>query len=180
MEGDKMNGALKAYFSEQRHVPEKSADCPPVETLGKYVSGELEPKELYGVSGHVKSCNFCNELIEGALLYSAYGEHIKLDGVSEKVKNKAKSLHPTYKAKEKKMMPYIKRNIWFALSLASLTASFFISRYFQQFLILAVIFGLKWVFNRESTRTLIMIYNAWKKHDKTTDRELDEIFKSRM
>jgi len=180
MENDKMNGLLKAYLSGQRHLPEKGADCPPAEILCKYASGTLKADELYGVSSHVKSCAFCNDLIEGALLYSAYGEHIKLEGVSERIKNKARSIHPAYKAKERKMANHFKRNIWFILSLASLAASFFFPGYFQQFLILAVIFGLKWVFNRESTRTLIMIYNAWKKHDKSSDKELEDIFKSRF
>ena len=180
MKTEKMDDMLKEYFSRQKHVPEKGANCPSVEILARYASGTLEPNELYNVSNHIKGCNFCSELIEGALLYSAYGKHINLGSIPEKVKNKAKSLHPRYKHKENKIMNYFKRNIWLMLSLTSLIASFFISRYFQQFLILSVIFGLKWVFNRESTRTLIMIYNAWKKHDKEGSEELEKIFKGRL
>lgn len=180
MKSEKMDNALKVYFSGQKHVPEKTADCPPVEILGKYASEGLGPDELYKVGNHIKNCAFCSELVEGALLYSAYGKHINLGSVPEKIKNKAKSLNPLYKTKEHKIMDWLKRNGWFMLSLASLAASFFVSRYFIQFLTLAVIFGLKWVFNRESTRALIMIYNAWKKHDKDSAREMEEIFRDRM
>jgi len=180
MKNEKMDGILKAYFSRQKEVPQKSADCPSVEALGKYVLGELGPNELYDISMHTKSCKFCNELIEGALLYSAYGKQINVGDVPLKIKEKAKSLNPTYKKERHKIMDYLKRGVWLMLCLVSLLMSFFIPRYFLQFLILSVIFGLKWVFNRESTRALIMIYNAWKKHDKIGDKEIEEIFKSRF
>lgn len=180
MEDEKMEDILKTYFSRQRDIPGKTPNCPSIETLGKYVSGELEPDELYNISNHTKGCKFCNELIEGALLHSAYGKQIKLDSVPEKIKNRAKSLNPAYSPKERKKMDFFKKNIWLMFSLITLTLSFFISRYFMQFLILSVIFGLKWIFDRASTRVLIMIYNAWKKHDTTGDREMEEIFKSRL
>lgn len=184
MEGNKLNEMLSAYYSKQaegrREVPEKSANCPPIETLGKYVSGTLESAELYNISSHIKSCKFCNEVVEGALLYSAYEKQINLGTVSGKIKEKAKSLNPFYKTRRRKIMDYLKRNSYLMLSLASLVASFFVSRYFMQFLILATILGLKWVFNKESTRTLVMIYNAWKKRDEKSERELEEIFKNRL
>lgn len=171
---------FKRYFSKRIEVPQKGAECPAVETLAKYASGTLGPGELYDVSNHVKSCKFCNEIVEAALLYSAYEKHITLGKVPRKTRERAKSLNPAYKTKEHKIMNYLKRNVWLMLSLASLIASFFIPRYFFQFLILAVLFGLKWIFNRESTRALIMIYNAWKRHDKEIDKELERIFKERL
>lgn len=180
MEEEKLNDMLKAYFSRRQEVPKKSPSCPPIETLGKYASGTLKPDELYNISNHVKSCKFCNELMEGALLYSAYEKQVNVGTVPHKVRERAKSLNPVHKTKGRKIMDYLKRNIWFVFSLTSLIASFFISRYFLQFLILAVIFGLKWVFNKQSTRTLIMIYNAWKRHDRKGNKELEEILKNRF
>jgi hypothetical protein len=180
MDNEKLDTMLKNYFSKTIDLPEKASACPSVDILSKYVSGELEAAMLHDVSGHVKGCKFCNELIEGALLYSAYAKNINVGAVPDKVKNRAKSLNPVFKTKEHRIMHFLKRNIWIILSLASLTMSFFVSRYFFQFLILAVIFGLKWVFNRESVRTIVTIYNAWKRHDKESDKELDEIFKDRL
>lgn len=180
MKDKNFEAMLKRYFSKRIEVPEKSADCPTVETLGKYVSGTLEPGELYNISSHVKSCKFCNEIVEAALLHSAYEKHISFHKVPARVRERAKSLNPTYKTRMNKIMNYLKRTIWIILSIGSLIASFFISRYFLQFLILAVLFGLKWIFNRESTRALIMIYNTWKRHDKDADKELERIFKERL
>lgn len=179
MEDNKLNDMLKSYFSNRIDTPEKGPDCPSNDTLAGYVSGNLKPEELFTVSSHIKACPFCSELIEGALLYSAYEKHINLEKVPDKVKNKAKSLNPAHRTMRHTMITYLKKNVWITASLVSLIASFFIPRYFVQFIILAAIFGLKWVFNRESTRTLIMIYNAWKRHDKDVDKELEQIFKNR-
>ncbi len=180
MENTKLNGVLKRYFAIKAEIPEKGKNCPSLENLVRYASGKLEPKERYYIDGHVKSCKFCNELIEGVLLYSAYEKHIKLETVPDRVKNRAKSLNPDYKVKENKIMKHFKKNIWFVLSILSLAVSFFASRYFMQFIILAVIFGLKWVFSSGSTRALIMVYNAWKRHDKEGSEELERIFKGRL
>ncbi|MBL7071795.1 MAG: hypothetical protein ISS26_06475 [Candidatus Omnitrophica bacterium] len=175
-----MDDLLSGYYSRRKDAPERSAECLSVDELERYVSGLLDPEALYRVGGHVKNCAFCSELIEGALLYSAHEKHIALDKVPDKIRTRAKSLNPSYRSKEHKTMNFLKGNIWLMLSMSSIAASFFMPQYFFQFLILAVIFGLKWVFNRESTRALIMVYNAWKKHDQDSDKELDRIFKSRF
>ncbi|MBU4488138.1 MAG: hypothetical protein KKI13_03625 [Candidatus Omnitrophica bacterium] len=180
METEKLNNILKDYFSAKIKLPEKSSDCPPLETLARYASGGLHGQESYNVGNHVKRCAFCSELVEGAFLYSAYAKEIKLEDVSARMKKRAKSLNPAYTEKEHKFMSYLKKKIWFILSLTSFIASFFVPRYFLQFLALAIILGLKWVFNKETTRTLIMVYNAWKKHDKEGKEDLDEIFKNRL
>ena len=128
----------------------------------------------------MRACKACGEAVESALLYSAYGKEIKLEDVPAGVRNKAKSINPAYMRKDKKLMTYLKKNIWFILCMASFIASFFAPRHFLQFLVISIIFGLKWVFDKETTRTLIMVYNAWKKHGKTASRDLEEIFKDRL
>jgi len=96
------------------------------------------------------------------------------------MKERAKSVHPAFNKKRLNMIRTVKKNIWLLLSLASIVTSFFVARYFLQFLILSVIFGLKWVLDRESLRTLIMIYTTWKKHDKKGPERLEEFFKDRL
>lgn len=180
MQDKELDNMLASYFSKRVEVPQRGAECPPVDELAKYASGGLDAERLYRIGSHVKNCKFCSELVEGALLYSAYEKNINVGAVPHKIKEKAKTLDPLYKTKGRKTMQYLKRHGWLILSLASLAVSFFVPRFFLQFMILAVIFGMKWVFNRESTRALIMIYNAWKKHGKAGERELEEIFKNRL
>ncbi|MDD5681144.1 MAG: hypothetical protein PHI59_07875 [Candidatus Omnitrophica bacterium] len=180
MKDKNLDAILKTYFTKKIALPEKSGDCPSAEALAQYVLGTPSVGELYDIGNHIKSCKSCAELVEGALLYSAYGKDMKLENVPAKVKNTAKSLNPDYRQRERGIMGYFKKNLWLLLSLASFTASFFTPRHFLQFLILTILFGLKWVFNKETTRTLIMVYNAWKKHDKDGSRDLEEIFKNRF
>ena len=180
MKDEKLNNLLKDYFNAKIDLPDEGPNCPPAETLAQYASGGLHAQESYKVGNHVKTCRYCSELAEGALLYSAYAKEMRLEDVPVKIRKRAKSLNPAYAGKEHKLISYLKKKIWFTLSLSSFIASFFVPRYFLQFLALAVILGLKWVFNKETTRTLIMVYNAWKKHDKDGKRDLDEIFKDRL
>jgi len=180
MEDKNLDNILKSYFTGKTGIPEQSKDCPSYEALAQYALGTPSIGELYDIGNHVRTCKACGEVIESALLYSAYGKEIKLEDVPARVRNKAKSINPAYMRKDKKLMTYLKKNIWFILCMASFIASFFAPRHFLQFLVMSVIFGLKWVFDKEATRTLIMVYNAWKKHDKTASRDLEEIFKDRL
>lgn len=182
MKTEKLNDILKDYFKAKIKLPEKGPDCPPAETLAHYASGGLHGQESRELGNHVKSCSFCGELVEGAFLYSAYAKEIKLEDAPAKMKKRAKSLNPAYTEKERKLMSYLKKRTWLILSLTSFTASFFAPRYFLQFLALAIILGLKWVFDKETARTLIMVYNAWKKHEHGEEgkRDFDEIFKTRL
>ena len=180
MEDKNFESILKTYFTKKTELPEKTGDCPSPEALAQYVMGTPSIGELYDIGNHVKSCKACAEIVEGALLYSEYGKDIKLESVPAKVKNAAKYLNPAYGRKGNKLMYYFKKNIWFMLSMASFVVSFFAMHHFLQFLALAVIFGFKWVFDKETTKTLIMVYNAWKKHDKDSTRDLEEIFKDRL
>lgn len=180
MEDKNLDNILKTYFTGKIDIPEQGKDCPSCEALAQYALGTPSIGELYDIGNHARSCKACGEIIESALLYSACGKEIKLEDVPARVRNKAKSVNPAYMRKDKKLMAYLKKNIWFIFCLASFIASFFAPRHFLQFLVMSVIFGLKWVFDKETTRTLIMVYNAWKKHDKAANRDLEEMFKDRL
>ncbi len=180
MEEKMLDEILDIYFAQRPELPQRTAACPSVEILERYVSGSLMPDKTDGIGNHLKCCSYCRELIEGALLYIAYERQIKIDDVPRRMKERAKSVHPAFNKKRLNMIRTVKKNIWLLLSLASIVTSFFVARYFLQFLILSVIFGLKWVLDRESLRTLIMIYTTWKKHDKKGPERLEEFFKDRL
>ncbi len=178
MKIESLDNILRVYFSAAMKPPESGPGCPPADTLAQYAAGGFRDYESLEIGNHVKSCGFCRELVEGAFLYSAYAKEIKLEDAPARIKKTAKSLNPAYVEKERKLISYLKKKIWPILSLSSFTASFFVPRYFIQFLALAIILGLKWIFDRETTRTLIMVYNAWKHYDKEGKRDLEEIFRN--
>jgi anti-sigma factor RsiW len=50
--------------------------------------------------------------------------------------------------------------VWLALATASFATSFFMPRYFVQWVALAVFFGFKWAIDRKATRTQIFVYKS--------------------
>ncbi len=180
MNDKNFDGMLKAYFRKKIDLPKNGSDCPSPEALAQYALGTPSVAEFCDIGTHIKGCKLCGETIEGALLYSAYGGNIKPENVPPKLKEAAKSLNTAYRRKERKLMARIRKKMWFVLCIASFIVSFLTPRHFLQFLILTVIFGFKWVFDKETTRTLIMVYNAWKKHDKEGTRDIEELFKNRV
>lgn len=180
MKDKNFDNMLKAYFSKKIGLPERGSDCPSPEALAQYALGAPSAAELYDIGAHIERCKSCGEVIDSAFLYSVYGSNVKLENVPAKMKEAAKLLNPTYRSRGSKPVALIRKNIWFVLCVTSFIVSFFVPRHFLQFLILAVIFGFKWVFDKETTRTLIMVYNAWKKHDKESSRDIEELFKNRV
>ncbi len=132
------------------------------------------------VGNHIKGCEYCSEVTEGAFLRSAYGKRIKIPRAGQKLKKGAKSLAGERPRPSPVLAGLIKRNVWLIAFMSSFAASFFLPRFFLQFLILSVIFGLKWVFDKASTRTLVMIYHAWKRRDRNTDKEIEDILGERL
>jgi len=77
MEEKMLDEILDIYFAQRPELPQRTAACPSVEILERYVSGSLMPDKTDGIGNHLKCCSYCRELIEGALLYIAYERQIK-------------------------------------------------------------------------------------------------------
>lgn len=74
----------------------------------------------------------------------------------------------------------LKKNRWLIASITAFTLSFAFPPVFLQFLLAAGILGGKWIFDSENARTLIMIYNAWKKGGEKEAGEMIEALKDRI
>lgn len=61
-------------------------------------------------------------------------------------------------------------NLWLWLALGSFLVSFAWHRRFWQFLILTLIFGLRWALAGLQYKTLVMIYEAWRRRDEVARR----------
>ncbi len=66
---------------------------------------------------------------------------------------------------------WLKAKKWLLGSAAALLVSFFWSRYFLQFLIVSCLLAIKWIFDAGASRTLIMIYDTWRRHDRNQDED---------
>ncbi len=128
--------------------------CPPEEVLGEYLGGSLPPIARPGVEKHLASCNECRRLLAEA------HDILKKPDISEIIYNS---------------FIWIKDNRWFLGAMASLALSFIFHRYFLQFLAACFISGAKWIIDSKTTRTLIMIHEAWKKSEKSKIKTSEDV-----
>ena len=93
---------------------------------------------------------------------------------------RTQKLLTTEKAVIKWLPKNFKKNKWLIASITAFALSFAFPPVFLQFLLAAGILGGKWIFDSENAKTLIMIYNAWKKGDEKEVKDMLETLKNRI
>ncbi len=151
---------IKKYLTDKRTAagPRRSKDCPSEATLNAYMEGSISKAESEKITQHISQCLFCLELIEQA---SRQDMSIREPGPSRETVQRAIEI-----AKRQNLIkPYyrLKKHLWLIGTIVSFGLSFVFSRYFLQFLILALILGIKWAVLDISVngKTSIMIYDFW-------------------
>lgn len=158
---DEAEELLKESLRERTGTPEVSSGCPSERELWAYLEGTLSGSQEEVVGQHVSGCEAC---LEALLLAQEVRPGIGFDpkeGVKEELIRKVKTLGGL-KGPFRKKGPFHK-NRWLFWALGFLTLSFFVPRYFLQCLLLAALFGAKWVFDSVTHRTLIVMHETLKK-----------------
>ena len=137
--GTKMK-KLKEYLEYERaeNIAKTSKDCLSLDELCGYAEGALSAQERGKIERHLAECYRCLDI-----LVSIY------DGT--------KKIAKTRRVKLKK------EHIFLVVAIIAFALSFIFSRYFLQFLTATIVFGIKWIVDSKSTKTLIMINEAWKR-----------------
>jgi len=147
MEEKRINALMKKALMETIGLEkiERQDTCPNEITLSSYMEGSLTKEEEKLIAEHVKGCYWCIEQMDQAQ---------RLDA---KEKPSPKSISRT------SFISWIKKNKWLIGAIISFLLSFVFPRYFFQFLILTLLAGIKWIFTTAGTKTIIMIYDAFKR-----------------
>lgn len=177
---------------EAKHAKlEAGAGCPSDMELIGYISGNLIQSKKEMIEQHLAECFPCLDKLvysyEGEKLLTKRKIKEPPNHITWKAKNierisgafiknridfalkgkglppKAKKLLTTEKAALKWLPKNLKKNRWLIASTIAFTLSFAFPPVFLQFLLAAGILGGKWIFDSENAKTLIMIYDAWKK-----------------
>ncbi|MFH1305668.1 MAG: zf-HC2 domain-containing protein [Candidatus Omnitrophota bacterium] len=119
--------------------------CPDEKILSAYLEALLSPEERKAVEKHLAGCSKCRKLLIAA------HNILKEPGLT--------------KTAVKTRRWFIK-NMWLLGSAAALIFSFLVPRHFLQFLAAFLIMGAKWITDSRTTKTLIMIHEAWKRGNK--------------
>lgn len=142
----------------------KAVGCPDEVTLTAYLNGALGSAQAGAVEEHVAACHLCLENIRvGHMGDKLYGEKA-LPVSDDRLIRKAKGV---VKMKGNRT---VQKNLWLAGTILAFSLSFAIQRYFAQFLVAALILGLKWVSESEGIRTLIVSMDAKRRHEKINSR----------
>lgn len=143
--------------------PERQAHPTPDEIAG-YLGGTLGAGERARVEEHLGSCEDC--LAKTAAAHEAVTAPAG-DGRGGAAAGRAPGA--------------IRRvNYYLAGAVLSFLLSFFVPRFFLQFLAAAMVLGIKWIVDARSTKMLIMIHDAWKRGgEKEASRVLERLDRER-
>ena len=172
---------LKKDLSRGRGHPAPTPQCLDEEALLDYLGHKLDGRKRKDVEEHLSQCNFC--LSQLNLAFEA-----KKSGIGGKVPsrliNKAKALlsrggvtpPPTRKGGPRRM----RKNLFLAGAIIFFVTSFLLPKYFMQCLVAALILSMRWVFESENGRTLIMVLDSWRRHSHDEDDEISNRLKNRF
>ncbi|MFC1699628.1 hypothetical protein ACFL1I_06715 [Candidatus Omnitrophota bacterium] len=164
-----ISGYLKSNMTKTKKSP-LTANCPEESRLSDFLNKRLSREKEDSLLEHLAHCAHCLSQLE----------------LAQRAKEKA-GLEPSWAmrngAKNIAKLNYTNELLkykWPVLSCFSFIFSFIFKAYFVQFLVLAVIFSFKWIFDTASTRTLIMIYQAWRNKDSDTAQRIIRDFQDKM
>ncbi len=170
---DSLEKQIKAFFEARRPAAQAGA-WPEAAELAAYLSGSLEGLRLEQVENRIERDAelriFVGEMksrLSG--MSDAEGEEVPayLIGKAKGLMSGAsRAMHCPHC--HKAITPFKKplstqkavNAFWFTGLIASFGLSFVFPRYFMQFLISAILFGLKWIWDSKATRTQIYVYKA--------------------
>ena len=174
---DSIDDKLKEYLEKERQrLGRGQRDlCPPTEDFYQFIMDELKGERLEKMLGHLRNCAEDQELVikTRRLLgeeAAAQGQKVP-PGLIQATKDLfrktarlscphcGKAITPFKKSPQKQSWL---NWAWLSLAVASFLLSFVFRRYFFQCLVLALLFGVKWIVDQKAARTRILIYKALK------------------
>jgi len=170
---DRVDEILRKLLAEKGSKARTGAVCPSDQELIQLGSGTLPLDVRDKLVDHTADCPDCTARLGAILaLDEAPSRPESTDNVS---KTRTQSMDRLPNVDPKSRLPgestaqrwnafktQLAKHAWLVVSIAFLGLSFFVPRYFVQFIVLTILFGLKWVFDTATTRQMIMIYEAWK------------------
>ena len=162
---DPIEETIKQSLKKRDFLTFSKEGCPSEKELWDYLNGVIAKEVEEKIAEHVVQCDFC---LDSLLLAQEVRPGIGF-GPSASPSGELLGNVMALAKRRGSQKTHAKKQFWLFLSLLSIGISFFLPRYFFQCLILSVIFGLKWVFDTVTNRTLIVMYDALKQ--KSSKRE---------
>ena len=171
---DKFEKLIKDYLKSDSGLSrgDRTPDCPDEAVLIEYLTGAPAAEKKSEVERHVANCGFC--LSQLSIASQSKGS---FPPVSKELIKKTKSrLGISENAKKRKMQ----KRLSLIGAIISFILSFFFPKYFFQFLVATLILGMRWAFESEGGRTLIMVLDSWRHHSQDKDDQISRRLKERL
>ncbi len=172
---------IKKYLREKlsKEKTEKTRECPNEEALLNYVTNSLGQQKRKNLESHLAGCGSCLNQINLASEALRGKKQKSLKPVPKEIIDKTRAhlgisktkIKPINKKKNLKTKLYLTGTIIFFV------LSFLVPQYFIQFLIGALILGIRWSFESKGGQTLIMVLDSWRKHSHDKDEQISNRLK---
>ncbi len=176
---------IQKYLKEKLNVAaaKKGKNCPENQDLIDYLQDNLDQDKRKSLENHIAHCSFCLSQVSIATKALQKQRQNDFDPLPENIIKKAKANLNSIKTKNKKnesQKKIIKKRFFLATTIIFFGLSFVVPKYFLQFLIGALILGIRWSFESESGKTLIMVLDSWRKHSHDKDDKISNRFKDQL
>ncbi|MCF7871385.1 MAG: hypothetical protein K9L94_04775, partial [Candidatus Omnitrophica bacterium] len=145
---------IQKYLKEKLNTGavKKGKNCPDNQYFLDYLQNNLNEEKRKSFESHIACCSFCLSQISIAAKALQKYKQNDFDSLPENILNKTKTSLNSMKTKNKKnesQKKIIKRRLFLAATIIFFGLSFIIPKYFLQFLIGALILGIRWSFESE-------------------------------
>tara|TARA_B100000315_G_scaffold222025_1_gene225817 strand:- start:577 stop:1116 length:540 start_codon:yes stop_codon:yes gene_type:complete len=172
---DKAEELIKNYLGQNLGNSEKSPFCLSDEFLMDYFQHELDKEDCDKAEKHIASCGFCLSRLNLVFEAGKINKTTNIPVPDNLIKAAKDLVKDDRNSKNRK----IKKNLFLLGAIIPFVLSFFIPKYFMQFLVVTLILGMRWAFESESGRTLIMVLDSWRKHSHDDDDETSQRLRDR-
>jgi hypothetical protein len=174
---DKIEKLIKEYLKGNLGLGQayKTSDCPDEGLLVQYLEAKLDKEKYQALEYHIAGCGFCLSQLSIASQSKLMHKQGSFESVPQNLINKTKSRlgigENKGNSKDNKRK-IIKKQLFLLGAIIFFVLSFIFPKYFAQFLVGTLILGIRWAFESESGRTLIMVLDSWRHHSQDKDEEI--------
>lgn len=167
---------IKKYLGRNLSNTVKTPSCLSDELLMDYFRHKLDEEGCKKVESHIAGCGFC--LSQLNLVFES--AKVSKDNNIQVPDNLIKAAKDLVKDDRSSNSRKIKKNLFLGGMVISFVLSFFIPKYFMQFLVVTLVLGMRWAFESEGGRILIMVLDSWRKHSHDDDDEISQRLRNRF
>ncbi len=172
---DELEKDLQGLFGQEAKKQLGRKGCLSELQIHQYLERQMNPANRQKVEQHLVECYDCLEKVAEVSKAKSQFEKGQIPKPPHDSSRWLKRLRPQLSLRKGATSRSRRRPWgWLAVTVCAFTCSFIFPRYFAQFLVATLLFGIKWIVETRTTKTLIAIQEAYKRGDRQTAADLLE------